>query len=64
VCAAWARGGQWVALVREFDVEEGDLQRIVLQAAEVLVQLEGMPQSSVRAVARETRTLLLRPPVL
>jgi superfamily II RNA helicase len=64
VCAAWARGGEWGALVREFEVEEGDLQRIVLQAAEVLVQLEGLPQSSVRAVARETRTLLLRPPVV
>ncbi len=64
VCAAWARGGEWGALVRDFEVEEGDLQRIILQAAEVLMQLEGLPQPPVRAVARETRTLLLRPPVL
>jgi len=50
--------------VREFDVEEGDLQRIILQAAEVLVQLEGLPQPDIRAQAHQTRDLLLRPPVL
>ena len=63
-CEAWARGTEWTTLVREFEVEEGDLQRIILQAAEVLMQLEGLPQPQVRAVAHETRTLLLRPPVL
>jgi len=63
-CEAWARGTEWTTLVREFEVEEGDLQRIVLQAAEVLMQLEGLPQAQVRAIAHETRTLLLRPPVL
>ena len=61
---AWAKGIEWETLVREFDVEEGDLQRIILQAAEVLVQLEGLPQPDIRARARQTRELLLRPPVL
>jgi len=28
------------------------------------MQLEGLPQPQVRAVTHETRTLLLRPPVL
>jgi len=60
----WARGAEWGALTRELDVEEGDLQRIVLQAAEVLMQLEGLPQPIVRTIAHETRLLLLRPPVL
>jgi superfamily II RNA helicase len=61
---AWARGVDWATLVREFDVEEGDLQRIILQAAEVLMQLEGLPQAPVKTIARETRGLLLRAPVL
>jgi superfamily II RNA helicase len=61
---AWTRGVEWGTLVREFDVEEGDLQRIILQAAEVLMQLEGLPQAEIKAIAHETRALLLRPPVL
>ncbi|HEV8340118.1 MAG TPA: DEAD/DEAH box helicase [bacterium] len=60
----WARGAEWGPLTRDLDVEEGDLQRMVLQAAEVLMQLEGLPQPAVRAIAHETRLLLLRPPVL
>ncbi len=60
----WARGAEWGSLTRELDVEEGDLQRIVLQAAEVLMQLEGLPQPPIRTLAHETRALLLRPPVL
>ncbi|MGH2453602.1 MAG: DEAD/DEAH box helicase [bacterium] len=60
----WAGGAEWATLTREFDVEEGDLQRIILQAAEVLMQLEGLPQEPVRAVAHEARLRLLRSPVV
>ncbi len=61
---AWAGGAAWATLVRELDVEEGDLQRIILQAAEVLMQLEGLPQEPVRATAHEARLRLLRAPVV
>jgi superfamily II RNA helicase len=63
-CEAWAQGTQWGTIVHDLEVEEGDLQRIMLQAAEVLMQLEGLPQPQVKAVAHQTRELLLRPPVL
>jgi superfamily II RNA helicase len=61
---AWAKGTEWLKLVADVDVEEGDLQRIVLQAAEVLMQLEGLPFPGVRALAREAREALLRAPVV
>jgi superfamily II RNA helicase len=44
--------------------EEGDLQRIILQAAEVLMQLEGLPFPDVRHAARDARLRLLRTPVV
>ena len=58
------RGADWVHLTRESQAEEGDLQRIILQAAEVLMQLEGLPFPDVRAAARDARMRLLRPPVV
>ncbi|MCL6554278.1 MAG: hypothetical protein K6W08_14345, partial [Firmicutes bacterium] len=61
---AWAQGAEWLKLVADVDVEEGDLQRIVLQAAEVLMQLEGLPFPAVRALARAAREALLRAPVV
>ncbi len=61
---AWAQGAEWLKLVADVDVEEGDLQRIVLQAAEVLMQLEGLPFPAVRALARTAREALLRAPVV
>ncbi len=61
---AWAGGAEWAGIVRDFDVEEGDLQRIILQAAEVLMQLEGLPQQAVRTGASDTRRLLLRAPAV
>ncbi|HET6947331.1 MAG TPA: DEAD/DEAH box helicase [bacterium] len=61
---AWMRGADWVHLTRESQAEEGDLQRIILQAAEVLMQLEGLPFPDVRAAARDARMRLLRPPVV
>jgi superfamily II RNA helicase len=61
---AWMRGADWLHLTRESQSEEGDLQRIILQAAEVLMQLEGLPFPDVRNAARDARLRLLRPPVI
>jgi superfamily II RNA helicase len=61
---AWVRGVEWTRLVSVSDVEEGDLQRTILQAAEILMQLEGLPMPAVRLLARETRETMLRPPVV
>ena len=61
---AWMRGADWDALVAESQAEEGDLQRIILQAAEVLMQMEGLPFPDVRTAARDARLRLLRAPVV
>ncbi|MDI6773555.1 MAG: hypothetical protein QME77_13365, partial [bacterium] len=64
VLEAWARGAEWTRLVAEAEAEEGDLQRTILQAAEVLMQIENLPMPELRALARATREALLRPPVV
>lgn len=64
VVMAWMRGADWNHLVAESQAEEGDLQRIILQAAEVLMQLEGLPFPDVRTAARDARLRLLRTPVV
>ncbi len=61
---AWARGSEWTRLVAQAEAEEGDLQRTVLQSAEILMQLEGTPSPALRALARATREQLLRTPVV
>ncbi len=61
---AWMRGADWAHLASESRAEEGDLQRIMLQAAEVLMQLEGLPFPDVRTAARDARLRLLRSPVV
>lgn len=61
---AWARGTEWLRLVTEAESEEGDLQRSILQAAEILMQLEGLPFPPLRALARATREGLLRAPIV
>lgn len=61
---AWARGAEWLQLVRETDSEEGDLQRTVLQAAEILMQLEGLPMPDLRLMAHKARETLLRAPIV
>jgi superfamily II RNA helicase len=63
VAEAWARGAEWFRLVRDAEAEEGDLQRTILQAAEILMQIEGLPQPTLRLLARQAREALLRPPV-
>jgi hypothetical protein len=51
-------------LAAEVDVAEGDLQRILLQSAELLHQLEDLPQEAVSAAARTARHRILRPPLV
>jgi superfamily II RNA helicase len=64
VVETWARGVEWTRLVTAAESEEGDLQRTILQAAEILMQLEGIPMPALRLLARTTREELLRPPVV
>jgi ATP-dependent RNA helicase HelY len=61
---AWAGGSEWMRLVTATESEEGDLQRTILQAAEILMQIEGLPMPALRLLARTTREGLLRPPVV
>jgi superfamily II RNA helicase len=61
---AWARGAEWLRLVTDTESEEGDLQRTILQSAEILMQLEGLPFPPLRAMARATREGLLRTPIV
>jgi superfamily II RNA helicase len=59
----WAEGNtDWADLVAESGGEEGDLQRIVLQTAEVLRQLEDLPLP-ISEQARSARLAILRKPV-
>ncbi len=59
----WAEGNtDWADLVAESGGEEGDLQRIVLQTAEVLRQLEDLPLP-ISGQARSARLAILRKPV-
>jgi len=60
----WMRGWEFGRLTTEVDVAEGDMQRILLQTAELLHQLEALPQDAVRAAASAARTRIMRPPLL
>lgn len=61
---SWSKGIEFQTLYHELEVSEGDLQRILLQAAEVCNQLTNLPQAEVSTVAAQARDLLLRPPVV
>lgn len=61
---AWCLGAEFASLCREVDVAEGDLQRILLQAAEICNQLADLPHPEVARTALQARDRLLRPPVL
>ncbi|MFN4180583.1 MAG: DEAD/DEAH box helicase, partial [Armatimonadota bacterium] len=59
----WAEGRwDWQMLVERSESDEGDLQRLILQAAEVLRQLEELPLP-VATRAKMARLSLLREPV-
>lgn len=60
---AWAGGMEWETLCRETGLWEGDLQRLMLQTEELLHQLSDLPLA-VADVAKNARSLLLRPPVV
>ncbi len=63
VVGAWAAGEAWSSVAGRYGVPEGDLQRLVWQAAEILTQLEDLPGTPVAGAARTAREALLRPPV-
>lgn len=62
VLKAWAEGMEWRELVELAQMEEGDLQRLILQTAELLREIEDLGLE-VSELAAEARSLLLRPPV-
>jgi superfamily II RNA helicase len=59
----WVRGTDFASLCETCDVAEGDLQRILLQTAEVCNQLADLPQPDVRGAARAARDRILRDPL-
>lgn len=64
VIGAWAAGRPWGEITARYRIPEGDLQRLVWQAAEILAQIEDLPENPVSLPARTAREALLRPPVL
>jgi superfamily II RNA helicase len=61
---AWASGRAWGSITTRHHVPDGDLQRLIWQAAEILAQLEDLPGHLLVAPAREARAALLRAPVI
>lgn len=61
---SWSAGAEFAPLCQELEVAEGDLQRILLQAAEVCNQLANLPQREVSEAASRAWDSLLRPPVV
>jgi len=59
---AWAEGMPWPDLVKKAHIEEGDLQRLILQTSELLREIGDLPLE-VSALAQKARELILRPPV-
>jgi superfamily II RNA helicase len=52
----------WPDLVKKAHIEEGDLQRLILQTSELLREIGDLPLE-VSALAQKARELILRPPV-
>jgi len=63
VVGAWASGRAWGDVTRTFEIPEGDMQRLAWQAAEILMQIEDVPDSPLAAAARAGREAILRTPV-
>ena len=62
--ALWASGQSWESIVERADTEEGDLQRLVLQSAEALREMEELPIPQLASAAHEARLAMLRDPVM
>jgi len=63
VIDAWASGRAWGDVTRAFEIPEGDMQRLAWQAAEILMQIEDVPDSPLAGAARAGREAILRTPV-
>lgn len=59
----WVEGEEWDRLIARADIEEGDLQWVLLQTAEVLRQIEDLPLP-VAYAAQEARVALMRAPIV
>jgi superfamily II RNA helicase len=64
VVGAWATGGEWETITARHRIPEGDLQRLIWQAAEILAQFEDLPGGPLPAIAGTARRTMLRTPVL
>jgi len=62
VVKAWAEGVSWHELVKKAHIEEGDLQRLILQTSELLREIEDLPLE-VSVLAQKARELILKPPI-
>jgi superfamily II RNA helicase len=59
----WATGAPWSQLVSWAGIDEGDLERLILQTAELLQQIERLALSRYKTLARTAREAILRAPV-
>jgi hypothetical protein len=59
----WATGAPWPQLVSWAGIDEGDLERLILQTAELLQQIEHLALPRYSALAHAAREAILRAPV-
>jgi superfamily II DNA/RNA helicase len=59
----WATGAPWSQLVSWAGIDEGDLERLILQTAELLQQIEHLALPRYGALAHSAREAILRAPV-
>jgi superfamily II RNA helicase len=59
----WATGAPWTQLVHWAGIDEGDLERLILQTAELLQQIEHLALPHYGTLARDARQAILRAPV-
>lgn len=59
----WATGAPWTQLVHWAGIDEGDLERLILQTAELLQQIEHLALPRYGTLAHDARQAILRPPV-
>jgi superfamily II RNA helicase len=59
----WATGAPWPQLVSWAGIDEGDLERLILQTAELLQQIEHLPLRHYGTLAHAARQAILRAPI-